>query len=104
MTALITEGPMYLFTRCWPSPPGGRRRLPHHAALVWDHALDLGHVGLIKHHVFIELAFALRTFRSQDVALIRVTALDLARTCLLEALGRSAMCLQLRHSYLSITT
>jgi hypothetical protein len=33
-----------------------------------------------------------------------VTALDLARACLLEALGRSAMCLQLRHSYLSITT
>ena len=87
----------------------GRRRLVADAGcrtmrLVWNHALDLRHVGLIKHYVFIELAFALCTFRSQDVALIRVTALDLAGTCLLEALGRSAMCLQLWHSYLSITT
>lgn len=78
--------------------------MPHHAALVWNHALDFGHVRLIKHHVSIELAFALGSLRSQDVALKRVTALDLARACLLEALGRSAVCLKLWHSDLSITT
>jgi len=78
--------------------------MPHHAALVWNHALDLGHVRLIKHHVFIELALALGALGSQDVALIRVTALDLARACLLEALGRSAVCLKLWHNGLSITT
>src|SRR5271167_2768334 len=66
--------------------------------LVGNHALDLWHVGLVKHHVGIELALALGSFGSQDVALVRVSALDLARTCLLEALGRSAMSFQLRHS------
>src|SRR5271169_887543 len=66
--------------------------------LVGNHALDFGHVGLVKHHVGIELALALGSFGSQDVALVRVSALDLSRTCLLEALGRSAMSFQLRHS------
>src|SRR5208337_3328429 len=66
--------------------------------LVGNHALDLGHIGLVKHHVGIELPFALGSFGSQDVALERVSALDLARTCLLEALGRSAMSFRLRHS------
>ena len=72
--------------------------------LIWDHALDFGHVGLVKHHIGIELALALGALGSQDVALIRVTALDLARACLLEALGRSAVCLKLWHNDLSITT
>ena len=68
--------------------------------LVGNHALDLWHVGLVKHHVGIELALALGSLGSQDVALVRVSALDLARTCLMEALGRSAMSFQLRHSVL----
>ena len=75
--------------------------MPHHAAtsiLVGDHAGDLLLIRLIQNHVFIELAFALAGFRSQDVALKRVTAFDFARTCLVEALRRSAMCLKLRHS------
>jgi hypothetical protein len=68
--------------------------------LIGNHALDLGHVGLVKHHISIELALALGAFGSQDVALERMAALDLARTCLLEALGRSAMSFQLRHKVL----
>src|SRR5271167_3855581 len=68
--------------------------------LVGNHALDLGHVGLVKHHIGIELALALGALGSQNVALVRVSALDFARTCLLEALGRSAMSFQLRHSVL----
>src|SRR5271165_3393283 len=68
--------------------------------LIWNHALDFGHVGLVKHHIGIELALALGALGSQDVAFVRMSALDLARTCLLEALGRSAMSFQLRHSVL----
>ena len=61
-------------------------------------------IRLIDHRIGVELAFALRTLRSQDVALKRVSALDLAGACLLETLGRSLMCLQLGHSGISITT
>lgn len=118
MTTLDYEGPVYLFTRCWPSHfevhHGVLRasvvkmmcRLPHHAAgsLVRDHPFDLFLVGFVQNRIAIELAFALRTFGSQDVALERVSALDLARPCLLEALGRSAVSLELWHSDLSITT
>src|SRR5271157_176735 len=80
------------------SPPSAIYALV--GALVRDHALDLWHVGLVKHHVGVELALALGSLRSQDVAFVRVSALDLARTCLVEALGRSAMSFQLRHSVL----
>ena len=72
--------------------------------LVGDHAFNLLLIRLIQNRIGIELALALGTLRSQDMALERVTALDLARTRLLEALSRSAMCLQLRHNDLSITT
>src|SRR5271157_326533 len=84
--------------------PRGKTGSPTSAAfalvglLVGNHALDFWHVGLVKHHVGVELALALGSLRSQDVALVRVSALDLARTCLLEALGRSAMSFQLRHN------
>ena len=74
------------------------------SSLVGDHALNFMQIRLIDHRIGVELAFALRTLRSQDVALKRVSALDLASTCLLETLGRSLMCLQLGHSGLSITT
>ena len=56
--------------------------MPHHAAtsatLVRDHASDFLLIGLIQNHVCIELAFALGGFGSQDVALERVTAFNLA--------------------------
>jgi hypothetical protein len=68
------------------------------STLVRDHAGNLLLIRLIQNHVFIELALALGCLRSQDVALERVTAFDLATTCLMEALRRSAMCLKLRHS------
>src|SRR5580704_19748898 len=71
-------------------------------SLVGDHARYFMLIRLIDHRIGVELAFALRTLGSQDVALKRVSALDFACTCLLETLGRSLMCLQLRHSGLSI--
>ena len=83
-------------------------RAPHHAALfrglVGDHAGYFMLIRLVDHRIGVELAFALRTLRSQDVALKRVSALELAGTRLLETLSRSLMCLQLGHSGLSITT
>lgn len=81
--------------------------MPHHAAkliLVWNHPLDLLLIGLVQNRIGIELALALGALGSQDMALERVTAFNLAGACLLEALGRSAMSLQLWHSDLSITT
>ena len=72
--------------------------------LVRDHPCDLLLIRLVQNRIGIELALALGALGSQDVAFERVTALDLARACLLEALGRSAMCLKLWHSDLSITT
>src|ERR1700684_596757 len=101
---------MYLFTRCFPSishpgfakdgaPCRKDRRVPHHAAnistLVGDHACNLLLICLIQNRISIELALALSRLRSQDVALERVTALDFATACLVEALRRSAMCLKL---------
>src|SRR5271165_5201340 len=61
-------------------------------------------IRLVDHGIGVEMAFALGRLRSQDMALKRVTALELTRSCLLEALGGATMCLQLRHSRLSITT
>ena len=72
--------------------------------LVRNHPFDLLLVGFVQNGIGIELALALGALGSQDVALERVTALDLARTCLLEAFGRSAVSLKLWHNDLSITT
>src|ERR1039457_4156380 len=91
--------------------------MPHHAAsgpgrahsrplgvLVRDHACYFMLIRLVDHGIGVEMAFALGRLRSQDVAFKRVSALELARCCLLEALGGATMCLQLRHNRLSITT
>src|SRR5271165_3732547 len=83
-------------TSTTPAAPGGLA-----SGLVGDHAGHLFLVRLVHHAVGIEMAFALGRLRSQDVALKRVSALELARTCLLEALGRSTVCLKLWHSSLS---
>src|SRR5271157_4620670 len=72
--------------------------------LVGNHACNFVLIRLVDHRVGVEMPLALRTLRSQDMALKRVTALELACRCLLEALGGSTMCLQLRHNRLSITT
>ena len=76
--------------------------MPHYAAnistLVGDHACNLLLIRLVQNRISIELALALGCYRSQDVALERVTAFDLASACLVETLRRSAMCFQLGHS------
>src|SRR6516165_2680582 len=81
-------------------------RMPHRAAvlggLVGDHPLNFRLIRFVHHGLHIEMAFALGSLRSQDVALESVSTLELARTCLLEALRRSTVCLQLRHSSLFI--
>ena len=70
-----------------------RREIP----LVGDHPLDFGQVGFVDHTRHVALALRLGALGSEDVALESVSTLDLARTCLLEALGSAGMCLELRH-------
>src|SRR6516165_4067239 len=70
--------------------------------LVGDHPCNFFLIRLVHHRIGIEMAFALGLLRSQDVAFESVSTLKLARTCLLEALRRSTVCLQLRHSSLFI--
>src|SRR5271166_4951737 len=72
--------------------------------LVGNHACNFVLIRLVDHRVGVEMPLALRTLRSQDVPFKRVSTLELACRCLLEALGGSTMCLQLRHNRLSITT
>ena len=76
------------------SPPftGGALAL-RKLALVGDHPLNFGQIRLVHHRIGIEMAFALGFLRSQDVALKSVSTLELTRTCLLEALRRSTVCL-----------
>jgi hypothetical protein len=97
LTTLVVEGPekplhSLLPVTTWRSAPGaapcGKLLI-----LVRNHALDLFLIGLIQNRIRIELALALGALGSQDVALKRVSALDFAGTCLLEALRRSAVCL-----------
>ena len=82
--------------------------MPHRAALlrglVRDHSLNFRLIRLVHHGFHVEMAFALGSLRSQDVALKCVSALELARTCPLEAFRRSTVCLQLWHSSLFILT
>ena len=73
-------------------PSGGRS-----PCLVGDHPQDLRQIGLIDHSAHIHLALALSALLSQDVALESETALYLARTRLVEALGGAAVSLHLRH-------
>ena len=70
--------------------------------LVGDHPCYFFLIRLVHHRIGIEMAFALGSLRSQNVALKSVSTLELARTCLLEALRRSTVCLKLWHSDLFI--
>ncbi len=91
----------------WGAHWGRSCRMPHHAAhqgLIGDHALDLRLIRLVDQRIAIELALALGSLGSQDVALHGMTTLDLPGSRFLEALCRSTMCFQLRHNRLSITT
>ena len=104
MTTLVVEGPdiplhTLLTVICQVADAGCRT-----TRLVRNHPFDLFLVSFVQNRIGIELALALRAFGSQDVALERVTAFDLARTSLLEALSRSAMSLKLWHNPSSITT
>jgi len=80
----------------WPLP--GAAPCGEHSVLVRNHPCDFLVIRFIQNRIGIELALALGCLGSQDVTLKRVTALNLARTRLLKALSRSAMCLQLRHN------
>lgn len=65
--------------------------------LVRNHPLDLGFVRLAHDDLLGQLALALGVLRSKDVAQVRVAALDLSGSGLLEALGSSAMRFKFRH-------
>src|SRR3954470_14133661 len=67
---------------------------------VGQHALDALLVGLCNHHVDVEDALALGRLLRQDVARVRVAALDLARRGRAETLRRALVCLQFRHDNL----
>ncbi len=95
-TLLLQRGRKSLFTRCCRHGLGadaGCRTMRRNFILVRDHPCDFLVIRFIQNRIGIELAFALGCFGSQDVAFKRVTALDFARTCLLEALRRSAVSL-----------
>src|ERR1039457_322561 len=89
---LVTPG-RSLSERGW-SRDAARRET---ALLVGDHPQNLRQIGLVDHSAHIHLALALGALGSQDVALESETALHLARTRLLEALGGAAVSLHLRH-------
>ena len=66
--------------------------------LVWNHPLDFCFVRRAEDYLLGQFALALRVLGGQDVAQMRVAALDLPSGSLLEALGGSAMCLKFRHN------
>ena len=97
MTTLFIEGPekplhSLLPVTIWKPVPGAAS-CGKCLILVRNHALDLLLIGLIQNRIRVELALALGALGSQDVAFKRVSALNFAGTCLLEALRRSAVCL-----------
>jgi hypothetical protein len=69
------------------------------APLVGDHALENLLVRCVRDYALMQLLLALVRLGSQDVAAKRVIANDFARTRLLEPLGRTFVCLELRHKY-----
>ena len=60
--------------------------------------MDLGRVGVVRHHTLSQPALPGARLRSQDVAGKRMVTLDFAGARLLEPLGRAFMSLQLGHN------
>src|SRR5438874_8811456 len=76
--------------------------IPHPSSLqltapVGQHALDALLVGLGDEHVDVERALPLGRLLRQDVARVRVPALDLARRGRVETLRRALVCFKFRH-------
>src|SRR5437868_13743616 len=77
--------------------------IPHPSSLqltapVGQHALDALLVGLGDEHVDVERALPLGRLLRQDVARVRVTALDLARRGRAGRLRRALVCFKFRHA------
>src|SRR2546423_4135236 len=66
-------------------------------APVGQHALDALLVGFGDEHVDVECALPLGRLLRQDVARVRVPALDLARRGRAETLRRALVCFKFRH-------
>src|SRR5437588_4174769 len=76
--------------------------IPHPSSLqftapVGQHALDALLVGLGDEHVNVECALSLGRLLRQDVARVRVPALDFARRGRAETLRRALVCFKFRH-------
>jgi hypothetical protein len=65
--------------------------------LVRDHPQHLSMVGIAHQSAAAQLAFPLGVLGGKNMALERLTALDLARGSFFEALGCAFMGLQFRH-------
>src|SRR3954470_16247056 len=68
-------------------------------SLVGEDPLQNRLVGGIGDHALVQLLLAFVRFRGQDVTAEGMAANDLTRARLLEPLGRTFVCLQLRHNY-----
>src|SRR5215216_2818044 len=73
------------------------------ATPVGQHALDAPLVRFGDEHVDVERALPLGRLLRQDVARVRVAALDLARRGRAETLRRALVCLKFRHDYSPIS-
>jgi hypothetical protein len=69
------------------------------APLVGDHALQNLLIGWVCDYARMQLLLAFVRLGSQDVTRKSVIANDFARSRLLEPLGRTFVCLELRHKY-----
>src|SRR5579864_6682972 len=74
-----------------------RKTTARYALGVGEHAGDLRCVGLAHQDDTAKLFLGLRFLGGEDVAHLRLTALELTARSLLEALGRAGVGLQLRH-------
>lgn len=76
--------------------------IPHPSSLfliasVWQHILHPLLIGFGHHRINVEIAFSLGALFSQDVARMRVTALDLAARGGAKSFGRTFMCFKFWH-------
>src|SRR5262245_44923696 len=69
----------------------------HLTSSVREHSLDQRLIGIRCHHVDVQIALSLCGLLGQDVAGVRVPALDLSGGGQAESLGRSFMSLEFWH-------
>src|SRR5262245_46127328 len=92
--------PRRSFNRCRPSEFSSPNSEPH-GSLIGQNPLQLRSVVRRTLPRPAHLALGLGGLARQDVTLERTGSDDLARACLLEALGGAAVCFQFRHLGLS---